>query len=118
MALEVPKLAVLFVRSEKIDRAEYTVPNFGHYCSAGYRAFTTDSALCEEDRKAMEILEKSRIDYKVVDLGSADILIRVKAMIIGVRKTPILVANGKSLGLHEMMSKLEPASVSQKYVLD
>lgn len=109
-----PKPAVLFVKSEKVDRVEYTVPNFGHYCSAGYRALTTDSALCEEDRKAMEILEKSRIDYKVVDLGSADMLTRVKAMMIGVRKTPILVVNGKRFGLREMMSKLEPAGVSQK----
>jgi glutaredoxin len=113
-ALEVPKPAVLFVKSEKIDRVEYTVPNFGHYCSAGYRAFTTDSSLCEEDKKAFEILEKLGIDYKVVDLGSADMLTRVKALMIGVRKTPILILNGKRFGLREMMSKLEPSGVSQK----
>lgn len=109
-----PKPAVLFVKSEKIDRVEYTVPNFGHYCSAGYRASTTDSAFCEEDRKALEVLEKSGIDCKVVDLRSADVLTRVQAMMIGVRKTPVLVINGKRFGLREMMAKLEPAGVSQK----
>jgi hypothetical protein len=41
-------------------------------------------------------------------------LTRVKALMIGVRKTPILILNGKRFGLREMMSKLEPAGVSQK----
>jgi len=50
--------AVLFVKSEKIEQTEWTMPQREHACSAGYRAFKTDHVSSEEDRKAIELLKE------------------------------------------------------------
>jgi len=88
---------VLFVKSEKVERLEYTVPNFGHYCSAGYRATGTNCALCEEDQKAIELIEKAGISYVLVDLGQASAALRLKARMRGIKTTPTLIYEGQKL---------------------
>jgi glutaredoxin len=104
---------VLFVKSEKTERLEYTVPNFGHYCSAAYRATGTDCAFCEEDQKAIELLERAEISYVLVDLGQASAAVRFKARMRGIKTTPTLVYEGRKLEkLQQIM--LVIGSVSQK----
>jgi len=103
-----PEVAMLYVKSEKIEQVEYTMPNWGHWCSAGYRASKADFALTEEDKKAIELLEKSSLPFKVVDLGLAGASARLKAKIAGVNKTPTLVFKGQKLkGLMEIEAFLE-----------
>jgi hypothetical protein len=102
------KTAILYVKSEKIEHVEYTTPNWGHWCSAGYRVTETDFALNEEDRKAIELLEKSGLLFKVVDLGLASAFTRIRAKIKGVNKTPTLVFMARKLkGLKEIEAALE-----------
>ncbi len=63
------EVAILYVKSEKVEHVEYTMPNWGHWCSAGYRVTKTEFTLTEGDRKVIKFLEKSRIPFKVVDLS-------------------------------------------------
>jgi glutaredoxin len=101
------EVAILYVKSEKIEHVEYTMPNWGHWCSAGYRVTKTEFALTKEDRGALEFLEKSGIPFKVVDLGLAGAPARLKAKIAGVNKTPTLVFKGQKLkGLDEIKTAL------------
>jgi len=100
--------AVLYVKSEKVEQVEYTVPNWGHYCSAGYRASKTDFVLNEEEQKAVEVLEKTRLPYTLIDLGLANVMTRIKAKIEGVNSTPTLVFKGQKFkGLSQIMKIVE-----------
>ena len=102
------KTAILYVKSEKIEYVEYTMPHWGHWCSAGYRVTKTDYALSEEDRKAIELLEKYGLSFRVVDLGLASLLTRLRAKIEGVNKTPTLIFMERKLkGLKEIEAALE-----------
>jgi len=106
---------ILFVKSEKVEQLEYTVPNFGHYCSAGYRATGTNCALCEEDQKAIELLEKAGISYVLVDLGQASTAMRLKTRIRGIKTTPTLVYEGQKLEkLQRIMLTIESVAQKQK----
>lgn len=89
--------AVLFVKSRRFEQLEYIVPNFGHYCSAGYRAIDTNRVLSEDDRTVAEELGKCGLDFAVVDLGSVGFAARMKARMKGVRTTPTLFYRGQKL---------------------
>jgi len=100
--------AVLYVKSEKISQVEYTMPNFGHWCSAGYRATKTDFVLGEKDRKAIEILEKVGLRYTLVDLGLTSATTRIKAKIESVNTTPTLIYKGQKIkGLQQIVQMVE-----------
>jgi glutaredoxin len=106
---------VLFVKSEKVEQLEYTVPNFGHYCSAAYRATVTNCAFCEEDQKAIELLEKAGISYVLVDLEQASTAMRLKTRVRGIKTTPTLVYEGKKIEtLKRIMSTIELVAQKQK----
>ncbi|MEM3579957.1 MAG: glutathione S-transferase N-terminal domain-containing protein [Candidatus Bathyarchaeia archaeon] len=106
---------ILYVKSEKIERVEYTMPNWGHWCSAGYRVTKTDFALTEEDRKAIELLERSGLPFKVVDLSLAGAPARLKAKIARINTTPTLVFKGQKFkGLMEFGAILEKEIKVQK----
>lgn len=92
-----PESAVLFVKSKKVEHLEYTIPNFGRYSSAGYRAIDTSRALSEDDRTVAEELGKCGLGFVVVDLGSVGFAARVKARMKGVRITPTLFYRGQKL---------------------
>lgn len=99
---------ILYVKSEKFAQVKYTMPHHDHWCSAGYRVTKTDYVLSEEDRKAIELLEKAGLKFKIVDLGLADIMTRFKAKIDGVNKTPTLIYEGRKLkGLRHITETLE-----------
>lgn len=99
---------ILYVKSEKFEHAEYTMPHHDHWCSAGYRATKTDYVLSEEDRQAIELLEKTGLKFKIVDLGLADTLTRLKAKVGGVNKTATLTYKGRKLkGLRQIAQTLE-----------
>ncbi|MCW1296728.1 MAG: hypothetical protein OH319_03540 [Candidatus Parvarchaeota archaeon] len=100
--------AILYVKSEKVDQVQYTMPNWGHWCSAGYRSSKTDFVLNEEDRKAIEALERAGISCKVVDLGQASMIAQIRAKIEGVNSTPTLLYKGQKIkGLEQILSALE-----------
>lgn len=109
-----PESAVLFVKSRKVEQLEYTVPNFGHYCSAGYRAIDTNRVLSEDDRTVAEGLGKCGLEFAVVDLGSAGFAARLKAKMKGVGTTPTLFYRGQKLeGVKQIVGSL-PKLVSEK----
>ena len=87
--------AVLYVKSEKVAHIEYSMPHHDHYCDAGYRATSTDLILNEEDRKAIELLEKAGLRFTVVDLGLA--MARIRAKMEGVNATPTLIYKGQKM---------------------
>lgn len=100
--------AVLFVKSKKVEQLEYTVPNFGHHCSAGYRATDTNRALSEDDRTVAEELGKCGLDFAVVDLGSVGFATRRRARMKGVRTTPALFYRGQRLeGANQIVESLQ-----------
>ncbi|MGB9683731.1 MAG: hypothetical protein ACPL1Z_02240 [Candidatus Bathyarchaeales archaeon] len=111
-----PENAILYVKSEKFEQVEYTMSHHDHWCSAGYRVTKTDYVLGEEDRKAVELLEKANLKFKIVDLGLADALTRFKAKTEGVNETPTLVYMGRKLkGLGQIEEALEKtANATQK----
>ncbi|MEM3443106.1 MAG: hypothetical protein QXM86_04535, partial [Candidatus Bathyarchaeia archaeon] len=99
--------AILFVKSEKIEHVQWTMPHHDHWCSAGYRAFKTDFVLNEEDRKAVEALEKSGLNYKVIDLTLASATMRLKAKLEGINATPTLIYKGRKIkGLQQILEAL------------
>jgi len=104
----VDEIAILFVKSERISQVEYMVPNFGHWCSAAYRATKTHFAFLEEDKKAIEGLEKARIPYKLIDLSLTNRIARIKAKIEGVNATPTLIYKGQKFrGAQQIVEMLK-----------
>jgi glutaredoxin len=106
----VDETALLFVKSERISRVEYTTPNFGHWCSAAYRAAKTDFVFLGEDEKAIKALEKAQLPYKLVDLSLANPIARIKAKMEGVNTTPTLIYKGQKFrGAQQIVEMLETA---------
>jgi glutaredoxin len=102
------ELSILYVKSEKVAHVEYSMPHHDHYCDAGYRATSTDLTLGEEDQKAIELLEKAGVKYKLVDLGLARATTRIKAKIERANTTPTLIYKGQKLrGLQQIAARLE-----------
>ena len=91
------------------------MPHHDHWCSAGYRAAKTDLILGEEDKKAVELLEKTGLRYILVDLGLASATTRIKAKIKGVNTTPTLIyKNLKLKGLQQITTMLEAIAIKQQ----
>ncbi|MEM3699343.1 MAG: hypothetical protein QXL57_00515 [Candidatus Bathyarchaeia archaeon] len=100
--------AILFVKSEKIEQVQWTKPLHDHGCSGGYRATKTHFILNEEDGKAVEALEKSGLNYKVIDLTFASSTMRLKAKLEGVNATPTLIYKGRKIkGLQQILNTLQ-----------
>ncbi|MDH7563537.1 MAG: hypothetical protein QHH24_01455 [Candidatus Bathyarchaeota archaeon] len=60
--------------------------------------------MSEEDRKAVETLEKVELRFTLVDLGSAGVVERIRARLDGIKLTPTLVYNGQKYeGLRQIM---------------
>jgi hypothetical protein len=112
----VAETAVLYVKSEKVAHIEYSMSHHDHYCDAGYRATSTDLILNEEDRKAIELLEKAGLRFTVVDLGLAKAMARIRAKMEGVNATPTLIHKGQKMrDLHQIAAMLEKvAGLQQK----
>ncbi|MEM3823617.1 MAG: hypothetical protein QXH87_01655, partial [Candidatus Bathyarchaeia archaeon] len=90
-----------------IEQVEWTMPHHDHWCSAGYRAAKTDFVLNEEDRRAVEALEKSGLNYKVIDLTLASATMRLKAKLEGINATPTLIYKGQKIkGLQQILETL------------
>jgi len=107
--------AVLYVKSEKFELVEFTMPHHDHWCSAGYRVTRTDYVLDEEDRKAVKFLERSGLQFKIVDLSLENALTRFKAKIKGINETPTLVYRGQKLkGLRQIAEALEKQLIVSK----
>jgi hypothetical protein len=103
--------AILYVKSEKLEQVQYTMPNWGHWCSAGYRASRVDYGFNEEDEKAIEAVKNSGLECMIVDLGPQGVLAQIKAKIIGVNKTPTLVYKGEKFrGLEQILMVLNKRS--------
>lgn len=84
------------------------MPDSHHWCTAGYRATSTDFVMSEEDKRVIEELEKLGLKYTLVDLGQASAITRLKAKIEGNNSTPTLVYKGQKLkGSQQILLKLE-----------
>lgn len=81
----------LFVKSQKVERVMYTMPNFGHYCSAGYRSQGVLSNYSLEDEEALTNLRSKRVSFSLVDLSLCPFENRLKAKMSGINRTPTLV---------------------------
>lgn len=98
----------LYVKSAKIDQAEWTMPHHDHYCSAGYRTSKTDMILNEEEQKAIELLEKTGLKYVLIDLSLESSVNRMAARVRGINTTPTLVYEGRKLeGLQQISGTLK-----------
>lgn len=88
---------ILYLKSEKFDLVEYTMPHWGHWCSAGYRSKGTEFFYTGDDAEAKTLIENSELgnSCKIVDLSNCNFLFRLQAKLIGVNKTPTLVVDDK-----------------------
>jgi len=96
---------ILYLKSEKFDLVEYTVPNWGHWCSAGYRSKGTEFFYKKDDAEAKTLIESSKLKTlcEIVDLSNCNFLFRMRAKLIGVNETPTLVVDDKKYkGLEEI----------------
>ena len=84
----------LYVESQKTNVVAYTMPNFGHYCSAGYRTQGIQISYEPQDEKVITHLKSKGISFNLVDFSLYDSFdTRLKAKLSGVRRTPTLVLN-------------------------
>jgi len=80
------------------------MPHRDHWCSAGYRSKGTHKTFDEEDREAIETLERSSIPHLIIDLSDCPLTFRMKAKLQGINKTPtLMIGSEKVKGLHEIM---------------
>jgi hypothetical protein len=90
------RFLILYARSEKIDVVEYTMPNWGHGCSAAYRSQGTMNNFSPEDYEAIECLKQKGTPFSLVDLSDCPFTTRLSAMMKGINKTPTLILNNGS----------------------
>lgn len=84
----------LFVKSQKADMVEYTMPNLsggGHWCSAGYRKQGILTSYSSEDEEALTGLRSKSVNFSLVDLSVCPFETRLKAKMSGVNRTPTLI---------------------------
>jgi len=99
--------AILYIKSQKVEQVQFTKPQSDHWCTEGYRSTKTDLIQTEEDRRAVEMLDKAGLQYTLVDLGTVKGLTRLSARVKGVRITPTLVYKRRRfVGLGEITSIL------------
>lgn len=99
----------LYVKSEKVNLVEYTVPNWGHWCSAGYRSKGVAESLPAEDREVVERLEQKGLSFSLVDLSQCSLKTRLAARISGINKTPTLILDdgSKLRGIEQIREHLK-----------
>jgi hypothetical protein len=103
-----PESLILYVKSEKFEQVQWTMPHHDHYCSAGYRAQKADFVLSENDQKAIDVVKETGLEYTLVDLGLAGGATRLKAKTDGIKTTPTLIYRGQKLeGLLQVMEMLK-----------
>ncbi|MBS7632555.1 hypothetical protein KEJ15_02885 [Candidatus Bathyarchaeota archaeon] len=101
---------VLFIRSEKVEITEWTLPG-GAACQGAIRAVNTERLMSEEDKKAIETLEKTGLRFTLIDLGLVGTAERVKARLDGIKLTPTLVYNGQKYeGLRQIITVAKDAA--------
>ena len=106
---------VLYVKSKKFEQVQWAMPQPDHYCTAGYQSSKTDFVLDEEDKKVVEMLERTGIPYTLVDLCSTRAIARLKARIGGISTTPTLIFQGQKLeGLEQITSALKTLAASHQ----
>ena len=102
------EMAILYVKSEKIPIVKHSVGIHGHPCTAADRAVQTHTLLTPEDQEAKELVEKSGVSFKIIDLGECSFLTQIKAKISGINKTPTLILNGKAIrGIQNIRKALQ-----------
>ena len=85
----------LYVKSQKIDQVEYTVPNWGHWCSAGYRSKGVTRYFFPEDMEAIEFLNGKNVSFNLIDISDRSFMTRLQAKITGINKTPTLILDNR-----------------------
>ncbi|MEM2249894.1 MAG: hypothetical protein QXP16_04270 [Candidatus Bathyarchaeia archaeon] len=87
----------LYIKSEKIEVVRYAEGIKGHPCTA-YRVKEIFKKFKPEDEEAMELLNKTGIKYKLIDLSDCPITTQIKAKILRINETPTLVLeNGEKI---------------------
>jgi len=101
----------LYVKSMRVDLVEYTMPNWGHWCSAGYRSQERMRSFSPEDNEAIEYLQQKGVSFGLVDLSDCSPTTRLLAMITGMNKTPTLVLDdgSKLKGIGQIKENFEKA---------
>ena len=89
--------AILYVKSEKIQMAQYSEGVPGHPCTGAYRATQTMHNYKPEDQKAIDLLKEAGVPHQLVDLSECSAAARLKAKITGINETPTLLMNGKKI---------------------
>ena len=105
---------VLYVKSEKIFRTQYSEGVPGHPCTAAYRASETVCDYKPRDKEAIDLLEKEGIPYRLIDLSNCSLMFNLKAKIFGLNETPTLVLSGRKIkGTKNVESALHEIKVSK-----
>lgn len=84
----------LFVKSQKADIVQYTMPNLsggGHWCSAGYRSQGVLKSYSQEDEEALTNLKSKGVNFSIIDLSVCPFEARLRAKLSGVNRTPTLI---------------------------
>jgi len=107
----------LYIKSEKIDLVEYTMPHQtmgGHYCSAGYRSKGVMRKHSFEDEQAIKYLTSNGFSFDLVDLSDCSFGTRLEAKISRINKTPSLVLDDgtKIKGIEQIREYLKTCSQS------
>jgi len=82
-------LMKLYVKSENTGGIERSPGFFFHSCDLRTKQDMT--FYCDEDFEAIDFLRKSGFDFELVDLSKCSFVMRLKAQMVGVNKTPTLV---------------------------
>lgn len=102
----------LYVKSEKMDLVEYTMPHQtmgGHYCSAGYRTKGVMRKYTLEDEEAIKYLTSNGFSFDLIDLSDCSSGTKLKAKISRINKTPSLILdNGTKIkGIEQIREYLK-----------
>ena len=99
---------ILYIKSEKIPVVKHTFGVPGHPCTGADRAVETHDMLKPEDQEAKELLEKSGMQYRIIDLGESSFIAQIRAKITGINQTPTLIVGGKPVkGIENIRKILE-----------
>ena len=105
---------VLYVKSEKIFRTQYSEGVPGHPCTAANRASEIVCDYKPRDKEAMDFLEKEGILYRLIDLSNCSIMFNLKAKMLGLNETPTLVLSGRRIkGTKNIESVIHEIKVSK-----
>jgi glutaredoxin len=107
---------ILYVKSEKISVVQYSGDVSGGRCvryapSSAQAATSTMHCYGQQDKEAIDLLEKAGIAHKLVDLSSHEFTTRLKARIAGLNETPTLIFYGRKIkgleNIRRLLQKVE-----------